>query len=734
MNTGFGGSANTRTSEVQELQQNLLRMLQFGITSDQRTVTAPESRHDTDLNDIISQSAFPLDDPVASTSMPESWVRASMLIRLNSLASGFSGIKETTIRTLHQILEAGITPQVPIKGSISASGDLSPLSYIGGVVQGKPGLSVWTRNANGERCLKRADVALAEKDIKPVVLGAKEGLALVNGTAVSCAVGSLALHDALGQAALSQILTAMSVEALLGTDESFNSFFGEVRQHPGQVETAKNIDAFLSKSSLVQHSDTEEGELRQDRYSVRTASQWIGPVLEDLHLAYQQLSIEMNSVTDNPLIDPAQDGKMMHGGNFQARAVTSAMEKTRQSLQTIGRMLFSQCTELINPATNRGLPPNLVAEEPSQSFIWKGTDIMIAALQAELGFLANPVGSHVQTAEMGNQAINSLALISGRYTLEAIQTLSQLSAAHLVVCCQALDLRAMTCKYMETMAPIFNTMATEAFRPHLKTPETAEVFLPALWAGFQKALDTYTHFDSPKRFATAFESLQPLVLKHIETTAEAMLALQTWTGECCAKALDQFQKNREAYYANPDATAYIGSASSRMYKFVRHDLEVPFMSNKVISTPKDEEDDFNWGEPDHDSKRGVTMGGMIARVYESMRTGQLYHHVMACVSDVYDSNPAAEKALAINQDENTKFSYDKIKSSEPDDSSGKDSDQSSENMSSSATVVDDTLYHLDTEAKTNPKVKQEVDRTPDIAWKTQSMGFGAENNQIHSIV
>ncbi|QKX59295.1 uncharacterized protein TRUGW13939_06427 [Talaromyces rugulosus] len=126
-------------------------------------------------------------------------------------------------------------------------------------------------------------------------------------------------------------------------------------------------------------------------------------------------------------------------------------------------MLFSQCAELINPATSRGLPPNLVAEEPSQSFIWKGTDIMVAALQAELGFLANPVGNHVQTAEMGNQSINSLALISGRYTLEAIQTLSQLSAAHLVACCQALDLRTMSCKYLGTMATIFKDMTSEAF-------------------------------------------------------------------------------------------------------------------------------------------------------------------------------------------------------------------------------------------------------------------------------
>lgn len=719
-------------------------MLQYGVIAEERTVTAPESRHDTVLNDIINQSALPLDDPLASTSMPESWVRAAMLIRLNSLASGFSGIKETTIRTLHQILEEGITPLVPVKGSISASGDLSPLSYIAGVVQGKPGLNVWTRNSTGERCLKRADDALAEKGIKPVSLGAKEGLALVNGTAVSCAVGALALHDAMGQAALSQILTAMSVEALLGTDESFDSFFGEVRSHPGQVEAARNIHAFLSTSSLVQHSDMEEGELRQDRYSVRTASQWIGPVLEDLHLAHQQIGIEMNSVTDNPLIDPARDGKMMHGGNFQARAVTSAMEKTRQSLQTIGRMLFSQCAELINPATNRGLPPNLVAEEPSQSFIWKGTDIMIAALQAELGFLANPVGSHVQTAEMGNQSINSLALISGRYTLEAIETLSQLSAAHLVACCQALDLRAMSCKYLETMAPIFNDMTMEAFSGYLLTPETAEAFLPAIWAAFQKALDTYTHFDSPRRFAIAFESLQPLVLKHIRTTTEAMQALRTWTEKCCATALDNYKMNREAYYANPDATPYIGSASSRLYKFVRHELGVPFMSNKFISTPRDEEGDFTWGEPDHDSKRGVTMGGMIAKVYESMRTGQLYHHVALSISDVHEYSSAAEKALAANKDEDTQFSYAMAKAREltgwggksPESLSGdeKNNAAQAQNISSTATVVDDTSYLSETEAGTNQKVKEEVDMTPNMAWKAQSMGFGDENSQIHSIV
>ena len=175
------------------------------------------------------------------------------------------------------------------------------------------------------------------------------------------------------------------------------------------MESARNIYAFLKNSKLVYRNDgSEASSLRQDRYSIRTASQWIGPVLEDLLLAHQQVTIGINSVTDNPLFDTSSS-RMLHGGNFQARAVTSAMEKVRQGLQSLGRMLSVQCTKLINPATNGGLPPNFVVDEPSESFLWKGVDIMVDALQSELGFLANPVGSHVQTAEMGNQALNSLA-------------------------------------------------------------------------------------------------------------------------------------------------------------------------------------------------------------------------------------------------------------------------------------------------------------------------------------
>lgn len=457
VNTGFGGSADTSTRSILELQREIMRGLQYGIT-----LPLSSDCEDGDTYDPFD-NPLPLLDDIAATVMPETWVRAAMLIRLNSLSGGASGVRLSTIETLQKLIEHNIVPRIPIRGSISASGD-SPLSYIGGAMQGKPAISVWiTDRSRDVRIIISADSALADQSLEPVRFVAKEGLAIVNGTAFSAAVGALAMHEIICQSALCQIVAAMSVEALNCTDESFDHFFAQVRPHPGQRDSAKALRLFLQGSELVFRSASlEESSLRQDRYSIRTVPQWIGPAFEDVILAYHQIKTELNSVTDNPLV--TKDGRMLHGGNFQAKSVTSAMEKVRQACHTIGRMYFVQCTEIINPSTNRGLPPNLVVDEPSESSIFKGTDIMVAALQSELGFLANPVASHVQTAEKGNQALNFLALISGRYTLQATDVLAQLAAAHLVALCQALDLCAMSVLQFKALQDLCN----RAVETHLK--------------------------------------------------------------------------------------------------------------------------------------------------------------------------------------------------------------------------------------------------------------------------
>ncbi|RYP20583.1 hypothetical protein DL765_002740 [Monosporascus sp. GIB2] len=459
VNTGFGGSADTRSNDVERVQQSLISHLTCGIVADGKQEFALNSNgHSSQSNGEAHpgkgkpngqqqrasvRSPLLLNDPLAATCMPESWARASMLIRLNSLAGGASGIRVDIADSLMHLLNKDVVPRIPVRGSISASGDLSALAWICALMQGKTSATAFSgpRDVEGARRVTRADVALSEAGIAPISLHAKEGLAIVNGTAVSAGVAALAAHESLHLAALSQVLTAMSVEARRGSDESFEPFIARVRPHPGQVDSARNIKAFLTGSRLLNRHDSRNvATLRQDRYSLRTASQWIGPVLEDFCLAYDQLTVELNSVTDNPLID-AETGRVFHGGNFQARAVTSAAEKLRQGLQSIGRMLFTQCTEMINPATSWGLPPNLCSDDANDSFLFKGLDVVIAGLTSELGFLANPVGSHVQTAEMGNQSLNSLALVSARYTLEAVDVLSQIASAHLLALCQALDLR-----------------------------------------------------------------------------------------------------------------------------------------------------------------------------------------------------------------------------------------------------------------------------------------------------
>ncbi|TGJ75333.1 hypothetical protein E0Z10_g11007, partial [Xylaria hypoxylon] len=234
VNTGFGGSADTRSDDVERVQQSLISHLTCGIIADgkqkpapnsngyssQRTSETHPSKKDSTRQQqlALGRSSLPLNDPLAATCMPESWVRASMLIRLNSLASGASGIRVDIAECLVNLLNEDVVPRIPVRGSISASGDLSALAWIGALMQGKPSATAFAgpRDVDGARRVTRADLALSEAGIAPISLHAKEGLAIVNGTAVSAGVAALAAHESLNLAALSQILTAMSVEALRG--------------------------------------------------------------------------------------------------------------------------------------------------------------------------------------------------------------------------------------------------------------------------------------------------------------------------------------------------------------------------------------------------------------------------------------------------------------------------------------------------------------------------------------
>ncbi|KAJ4483835.1 L-Aspartase-like protein [Lentinula aciculospora] len=453
VSTGFGGSADTRTDSPLALGHALLQMQHAGVL--------PSSTNASD--------ALPLLDPMGSV-MPEAWVRAAMLVRMNSLIRGHSGVRWELIERMNQVLSANITPVVPLRGSISASGDLSPLSYIAGTLCGNPSIRVFDGPpVFGFRQMVPSREALARHDIEPIPLVSKEHLGILNGTAFSAAVASLVLDDAVKLTMLSHVLTAMGVEALCGTRGSFHPFIHDVaRPHPGQIESARLIWNLLEDSQFAVLQEEEvtikedEGTLRQDRYSLRTAPQFLGPQIEDLLASLATITKECNSTTDNPLID-GTTGHVHHGGNFQAMAVTNAMEKTRLSLHHIGKLMFAQCAELMDPSMNRGLPPSLASTDPSLNYHAKGIDIATAAYVSELGYLASPVSTHIQSAEMHNQAVNSLALISARQTLTSLDVLSILMSSYLYAICQALDLRALQREFLVGLGHICHEELSAAF-------------------------------------------------------------------------------------------------------------------------------------------------------------------------------------------------------------------------------------------------------------------------------
>lgn len=644
VNTGFGGSADTRTDDTEALQHALLDHLQSGVLASQSsngnhhlTNGNTQSSTHSGTAEMLSKAALPNGDVLAATSMPEAWVRASLLVRCNSLAGGHSGVRLTLLQGLVEFLRKDLVPIIPLRGSISASGDLCPLSYIAGALRGDPGLNVQTRNRKtGQRHAVAANVALADASLPCHSLGAKEGLAIVNGTAVSAGIAALALHDAHGLAVISQILTAMSVEALQGSLESFDPFLASVRPHLGQVEASRNIRGFLTGSKLVcSDQSSSHTSLRQDRYAIRTSTQWIGPQLENLVSAHKQIAIECSSITDNPIIDRL-GGRVLHGGNFQAMAVTSAMEKTRSTLQIIGRMLFAQCTEMMNPALNNGLPPSLASDEPSQSFLLKGVDVNTASLQAELGFLANPIASHVQTAEMNNQSLNSLALISARYTHIALDILSQLVAAHMLSVCQALDLRAMHFQFLAALKPAFESVTYEQFG-HLLQPEELTCLHEKLWLDLQRELKATTSLDSSHRFPQVTRSLQTTVIASgvykMENSTGFGNALEDWTRRCSMLCLQTFYKSRERYFSSPDATDFLGSASCRMYRFIRQDLQVPFLRNRGKSESQ------GWADQSDTGADGnPKIGSLVSIIYESIRNGGLYVPTMECLREVWQED------------------------------------------------------------------------------------------------
>ena len=398
--TGFGKFSTIRIppEQIEELQENLI------------------ISHATGVGPHLS---------IAET-------RAVLLLRINVLAKGHSGIRLTTLQTLIDMLNAGIHPCIPEKGSVGASGDLAPLSHLALVLLGKGKAEYQGKTLDGSLAMKRAG-------LKPVRLKAKEGLALTNGTQVMTGVAVLTLLRAQNLCQAADIIAAASIDALLGTTSAFDPLVHQLRPYKGQINSAKNLFRLLQNSELNKsHQDCENV---QDAYSIRCTPQVYGAVRDTLDYVQNVIEIEINSATDNPLIFPDND-KVISGGNFHGEPVAFACDFMGIAVAELGNISDRRMEQILNPALNRGLNPFL-APRPGLDSGFMMTQVTAASLVSENKILAHPSSVDSIPTSANQEDHVSMGTIGAMKARTIVDNVAYVLGIELMLAIQALDTRTL---------------------------------------------------------------------------------------------------------------------------------------------------------------------------------------------------------------------------------------------------------------------------------------------------
>lgn len=398
INTGFGHLVDVAVPapELQQLQVNLLRSHAVG-------VGAPLS----------------IDE-----------VRAMILLRANSLARGYSGVRLELIQALIALLNAGVHPVIPSQGSVGSSGDLAPLAHMALVLIGE-GEAIyqgsWLSGA----------AALDAAGLQPLELHPKEGLALINGTQMMTAVGALVLQDAFNLVLAAEVAAAMSIDALMGTSAAFHPKIQEIRGQPGQIASARRMRSLLEGSSIADaHRDSDHKV--QDSYSLRCVPQVIGAIRDALDFAREVVAREANAVTDNPLV-LAEDQLIVSGGNFHGQPIAMALDVIGLALTQLGNFSERRTYKLLSPAES-GLPAFLTTQPGSNSGLML-TQYTAAALASENKVLAHPSSADSIPTSAGTEDFNSMGGGAALKARRIADNVSRIIAAELICAAQGLDFR-----------------------------------------------------------------------------------------------------------------------------------------------------------------------------------------------------------------------------------------------------------------------------------------------------
>ena len=362
--------------------------------------------------------------------LPEEEVRAMMLLRANVLAKGHSGVRPELAELLLEMLNAGLFPPVPEQGSVGASGDLAPLSHLALSMLGEGDLRSGSRSGP-------AETLLAERGLRKIELGPKEGVALANGTQAHTAVAVLALADALSLWSVAHIAGAMSLEALMGTPVAFDARIHEVRGQDGQMQSAAMLRRLLENSEIRESHRMGDPRV-QDAYALRCMPQVHGPVYDLLRFAGEIIGREINAATDNPLV--FEDGSLLSGGNFHGQSVAMVLDMMAIGMTNLAVISERRIDRLVHPDLNQGLPPFLTTDAGVSSG-YMIAQVTAAAVTSECKVLSHPASVDSIPTDGSKEDVVPMAMGAAWKLRRIIANIRNVLAIELLCGAQGIDFR-----------------------------------------------------------------------------------------------------------------------------------------------------------------------------------------------------------------------------------------------------------------------------------------------------